>query len=104
MTEGEKQVEAHGLLKSAGFSASHMKEDWFNHEQRKFFTRRVVRDMPLVWLRKRLKEAVPKGEYWFFSYYSRASGAWEVIFANFELIDLRPVPKSVEIRREPRPT
>lgn len=103
MTENEKQVEAHRLLKSAGFSASHLKEDWFNHEQRKFFTRRVVRDMPLVWLREKLKEAVPKGEYWFFSYYNREAEAWEAIFADFELLDLRPVPKPVESRREPRP-
>ena len=94
MTEDEKQREARRLLKSAGFTVSPLKEDWFNHEQRKFFTRRVVRDMSLDWLRERLKEPVPRGEYWFFSYYNREADAWETMFADFETSRPQADPKT----------
>ena len=96
MTEDEKQIEAHRLLKSAGFLAPFLEEDWFNHEQRKFFTRKVVRDMSLDWLRKRLKEPVSPGEYWFYCYHNHETGAWENMLARFDLLDLRAVPKPVE--------
>jgi hypothetical protein len=101
MTEDEKQLEACRLLKSAGFVIDHPRGNWFNHDQRQLFTRRVVRDMPLDWLRGRLKVAIPRGEYWFNSHYE--SGVWESVFANFELSDLRVVPKPIESRPETTP-
>jgi hypothetical protein len=101
MTEDEKQREARRLLQSAGFTFDHPRENWFNHEQRKLFTRRVVRDMPLDWLRERLKLQIPEGEYWFHSYYE--SGAWESVTAHFGLSGLRVVPKPIESRPQPSP-
>lgn len=101
MTEDEKQLEARRLLRSAGFVIDHSTEIWFNHERRKLFTGRVVRDMPLDWLRAELKRAIPQGEYWLHSYFVPETGAWESVIVNFELQDLRPVPKPVEIRRHP---
>jgi len=98
MSENEKQLEARRLLKSAGFVIDHSRENWFNHGQRKLFTRRVVRDKPLEWLRERLKEYIPPGEYWFYSYYQVESGAWESVIASFELRGQRAVPKPVENR------
>lgn len=98
MTENEKQLEAHRLLNLAGFVKDHSRENWFNHEERKLFTRRVVRDMRLDWLRERLKESVPPDEYWFHSYYQVESGAWESVIASFELRGQRAVPKPVENR------
>ena len=98
MTENEKQLEARRLLKSAGSIIDHPKENWFNHEERKLFTRKVVRDMPLDWLRERLEESIPQGEYWFYSYYQVESGAWESVIASFELRGQRAVPKPVENR------
>lgn len=103
MTEDEKQLEARRLLKSAGFVIDHPTEIWFNHEQRRLFTGRVVRDMPLDWLCERLKQAIPQGEYWHHSYYVPESGARESVIVNFELQDLRPVPKPVECRRPSAP-
>lgn len=99
----EKQLAAHRMLKLAGFLFDHSTNIWFNHDRCALFTGRVVRDMPLDWLRKELMQVIPQGEYWMHSYFIPESGAWESVIVNFELQDLRPVPKPVENRHQPSP-
>lgn len=92
MTEDEVR-DAHRILKSRGFQCRNETEDWFNLHERKHFTRKSIRDNSAKWLRDRLEEKVPDGEFWFYSYSTPTEAKFQLRTSQYELSGCRPIPK-----------
>jgi hypothetical protein len=89
----EGQREAQRMLKSEGFTRCDRTEAWFSHEQRKHFSAESTQDTSLNWLRARLEEKVPEGEFWFHSYYVLEPDRFQRPVSKYELSGRKPIPK-----------
>jgi hypothetical protein len=74
-------------VKSEGFIQSEKTESWFNLQQRKHFTAESFADMTLEWLRAKLDESVPDGQFWVYSYHVLKREEFERLVAKYKLHD-----------------
>jgi hypothetical protein len=84
-------------LRGAGFHRTERElggHAWFNHDLRKSFSRRLLLNHPdPKWLRARIREHVPSGEFYF--YQSKPASRLDAFYkflASLELeVELKPV-------------
>jgi hypothetical protein len=101
MSDAERQKIGE-LLRSRGFEKSRDGiESWCSDDERKHFSRRVLRDATFAEMQKKIEEQVAVGEFWFYSYYILEPAAVTRIMSR-EIGGLTPVLKPHV--RKPAPT
>jgi len=85
-------MENETILKNSGFLELPTRELWVSREQRKVFSHDALRDHDSRWLHDRLREAVPKGECFFY---------FNVVPKNFAEESLRILDEISESNLQP---
>jgi hypothetical protein len=86
MDDSEKQ-KAIQMLKSKQFTYSDELDAWSNRKERKHFSDESIADISLDWLRARLDEEVPAGQFRFYSYYVLTPDIFERVISRYQLQD-----------------
>jgi hypothetical protein len=79
------------LLGREAFTEAHAPDAWFSHDRRKWFSRKVLRDHSLDWVRLKLKGEPPKGEYWFYFSNRPQLVDFERLLSQYDLDGLKAV-------------